>query len=58
MTGRSRREVQRGLADRRDPVQRVVTERVARAAARVVLAANDKRGVESSPKTKRLAAQG
>jgi hypothetical protein len=58
MSGRSTRESQRGLAEGRDPEQRMVTERVARAAARVVLTANDKRGVESSSKTKRLAAQG
>ena len=36
----------------------VISERVARAAARALLAANDKLGVESDEKTKRLAAAG
>ncbi|MBK5307538.1 MAG: hypothetical protein JJD92_12685 [Frankiaceae bacterium] len=35
---------------------RVISERVARAAARALLAANEKLGVESDAKTKRLAA--
>ncbi len=55
MSGRSTREFRRGVADGGGSEQRVVNERVARAAARVVLAANDKRGVESSAKVKRLA---
>lgn len=55
MAGRSSAEFSRGVRDGRDPAQRVITERVARAAARALLAANEELGVESTAKTKRLA---
>ena len=43
----------------RQPADRpVISERVARAAARALLAANEKLGVESDAKTKRLAKRG
>lgn len=50
-----RSEFDRGAEDGRGRADHVPSERVARAAARALVAANEKRGVESSAQVKRLA---
>lgn len=55
MSKMRRSEFDRGADEGRGRVGHVPSERVARAAARALVAANEKRGVESSPEVKRLA---
>jgi hypothetical protein len=50
-----RSEFDRGAEDGRGRVDYVPSERVARAAARALVAANEKRGIESSAQVKKLA---